>query len=161
MLMIRERKVLYYDPMRKNIISVADSHIQNIFRMTLSQITLLSSGGLCLQCDDSWSAKTLDFEVPTQQNSYDCGLYVCIFAECLARKIPVPTERLKDETLRSRMRMCILTQLCADHEAQDSDSEAAALAVQDGRDGNDDSQAASRAGGKLSLKNDKKRAAVC
>lgn len=155
MLMIRERKVLYYDPMRKNIISVADPHIQNILRKTLSQIALFDA---YLQRDDSWSDKTLDFEVPTQQNSYDCGLYVCIFAECLARKIPVPTERLKDETLRSRMRMCILTQLCADHEAQDSE---AALAVQDGRDGNDDSQAASRAGGKLSLKNDKKRAAVC
>jgi len=155
--MIRERKVLYYDPMRKDIISVADPHILNILRKTLSQIALFDA---YLQRDDSWSDKTLDFEVPTQQNSYDCGLYVCIFAECLARKIPVPTERLKDETLRSRMRMCILTQLCADHEAQDSDSEAA-LAVQDGRDGNDDSQAASRAGGKLSLKNDKKRAAVC
>ena len=55
MLMIRERKVLYYDPMRKNIISVADPHILNILRKTLSQIALFDS---YLQRDDSWSDKT-------------------------------------------------------------------------------------------------------
>ena len=107
--MIRSMEALVLDPLRGNV-PINESYVQKYLKNFNGRLTKCG-----LQEPLSWKSYTGSIpSVPIQRNAIDCGLYVCIYGECLARKLCFPSTSLLNDELRKRMRIKIFLQICAD-----------------------------------------------
>ena len=57
---------------------------------------------------EEWTLVAHKREVPQQKNSYDCGVFTCLFAEYLLRGRPMDFHANDIEFFRKRMALCTL-----------------------------------------------------
>ena len=48
---------------------------------------------------------SIEYDIPQQETSYDCGIYVCEYAEKITRNSSIIIEREDSSKIRKRIRM--------------------------------------------------------
>ena len=48
---------------------------------------------------------SIEYDIPQQETSYDCGIYVCEYAEKISRNSSITIEKKDSPKIRKRIRM--------------------------------------------------------
>ena len=48
---------------------------------------------------------SIESDIPEQENAYDCGIYVCEYAEKITRNALITIEKADSQKIRKRIRM--------------------------------------------------------
>jgi hypothetical protein len=101
---MQERRIVIYDSLRGE---KPTGYLQAIFRYLLDEHQ--AKHGRPLPCASDWRLEQCGRETPGQTNSYDCGVFTCMFAEYITRDRQLDFTQSDITEYRKKLVLAIMT----------------------------------------------------
>ncbi|CAJ1958345.1 unnamed protein product, partial [Cylindrotheca closterium] len=102
---LKEKNIQVYDSIRGK--RAGPQIIQNLMRYLDDEHSSLHVTGLPNK--EAWQSICTNADTPQQQNGYDCGVFTCLFADCVSLGVPMAFDQSDiDNNARQKLALAIL-----------------------------------------------------